>query len=71
VAREGISAVRCAPLFEAAPLFFTVNVFTAKTIIDEKGNEQLLRKRHRFKIQNEYFQFGHWIVLQFCNQAPR
>jgi hypothetical protein len=58
VAREGISAVRHAPLIEAAPLFFTANVFTAftvKTIIDEEGNEQLSRKRDHFKIQNEYF----------------
>jgi hypothetical protein len=50
--------VRHAPLIEAAPLFFTANVFTAftvKTIIDEEGNEQLSRKRDHFKIQNEYF----------------
>ena len=59
-----ISAVRHAPLIEATPPLTSSLPFTVETVVDEEGNEQLSRKRYRFKIQNEYFRFGHWI---FCN----
>jgi hypothetical protein len=59
-----ISVVRHAPLIEAAPTLTSSLPFTVETVVDEEGNEQLSRKRYRFKIQNEYFRFGHWI---FCN----
>ena len=59
-----ISAVRHAPLIEAAPPLTSSLPFTVETVVDEEGNEQLSRKWYRFKIQNEYFRFGHWI---FCN----
>ena len=59
-----ISAVRHAPLIEAAPPLTSSLPFTVETVVDEEGNEQLSRKQYRFKIQNEYFWFDHWL---FCN----
>ena len=41
---RGISAVRRAPLIEAVPPLMSSLPFTAETIVDEEGNEQLLRK---------------------------
>jgi hypothetical protein len=67
---RGISAVRRASLIEAAPPLTSSLPFTIETVVNEEGNEQLSRKRYRFKIQNEYFQFGHWIVCNFVIKPP-
>jgi hypothetical protein len=67
---RGISAVRRAPLIEAVPPLTSSLPFTTKTVVDEEGNEQLSRKRQCFKIQNEYFQFGHWIFCNFAIKPP-
>ena len=52
---ERDTAVRRAPLIEAAPPLTSSPPFTVETVVNEEGNEQLSRKQYRFKIKNEYF----------------